>query len=359
MKKILSMLLTLIMFLGLFVSCENEEISSSQSETKSETSSESESPSFIYDEEKNDSEAEKQDIYYEELSELGVCKSILDLSTEDFLVPNEWVPLLSPGWKYVIFTNYDEFVQILYPNQRNCVDATIFEDNVVFATLHYSDESLPFECVGYRDLVIEGTTLMLERDCVPREESSKDLICKNFYIIPKSEFGETSPKDIAKIKVNDDTFPSNEENDSDLENQDIYYEELSELEFDLFSYPDELNPFPPANWKYAIFTNYDELAQELSADQNDNFDATIFENNVVLATTYTSGGTIFFGYTGYRDLVIEGTTLMLECDCLLTEEAYGHFMSKNYYLIPRSEFGNISLESITEIKVNINTIPKD
>ncbi len=359
MKKFLSILLALTFCFGILVSCDDNESSSSESKA----SSESESHSFIYDEEssseESSTESEKQDIYYEELSELGVCKSILELLVEDFLVPNEWAPPLSPGWKYVIFTDYDEFVQILYPWQRNSVDATIFEDNVIFATLHYSDESLPFECTGYRDLVIEGTTLLLERDCAPSEESSKDLIYKNYYIIPKSEFGETSPEDITKIKVNDDTFPSNVEDDSDLENQDIYYKELSELEFDLFSYPDEFNPFPPAGWKHVIFTNYDELVQELPEGQKDNFDATIFEENVVLATTYTSGGTIFFGRTGYRDLVIEETTLLLECDCLLTEEAYGHFMSKNYYLIPRSEFGNVSPESITRIKVNINTISKD
>ena len=359
MKKILSILLALTFCFIALISCGNEENSSSQSEMNSESSSESESPSFIYDEEESNSEAEKQDIYYEELSELKVCKSILELLVEDFLVPNEWFPLLSPGWKYVIFTNYDEFVQILYPNQRNCVDATIFEDNVVFATLHYSDESLPFECVGYRDLVIEGTTLMLERDCEPREESSKDLICKNFYIIPKSEFGETSPEDIAKIKVNDDTFPSNEENDSDLENQDIYYEEIVDFRFKAILNVDEFTPLPKEGWEYAIFTNYGDFAKKLTANEKENFDATVFEDNVVLVATHHIEEAILFKYLGYRDLTIDGTTLTIERDRIPIEEERGLFECRNYYIIPRSEFGNISPESITEIKANTTTLPMD
>ncbi len=351
MKKIVSILLALILCVGLLVSCGNEENSSSQSESGEKTSSFSEELSG----EETNLESEKQNIYYEELSKLRICEEKSEFTSENSLTAEEWMLLFEKEWNYLIFANYNEFSNVLYTNeQKNHIDKTIFEDNIVFVTIYNSKEWIFYDYLGYRDISIDGTTLSIECDRARIDETSGGLICINYYIIPKSEFGETSVESITEIKVNNNKISSNNENE-----ENIYYEEIVDFRFKAILNVDEFTPLPKEGWEYAIFTNYGDFAKKLTANEKENFDATVFEDNVVLVATHHVEEAILFEYLGYRDLTIDGTTLTIERDRIPTEEERGLFECRNYYIIPRSEFGNISPESITEIKANTTTLPMD
>lgn len=138
MKKILSMLLTLIMCLGMLVSCGNEESSSSQSETKSESSSESIVQSEFTGEES------KSEIPSETQSETILDDNVLNNITRDTFANayQSWI-----GWYYetgivdgeydgmfvcakAIFT-YEEFQKGAIDDRPTGITEQTFEDNFV------------------------------------------------------------------------------------------------------------------------------------------------------------------------------------------------------------------------------------
>ena len=116
-----------------------------------------------------------------------------------------------------------------------------------------------------------------------------------------------------------------------------------------------------SEWNYSIFTSYDEFLKSdwAGKDNKENIDKTIFDDFVILEATYSNYDYGDPGdHVGYRNLSIEQTTLILECDYIEDDDKLFYYYYADYYAIPRSEFGKVSPESITEIKVNINTIEK-
>ena len=129
MKKILSILLALIMCLGLFVSCGNDENSSSQSETKSESSSESGEESPSGNEEQSEIKEGTQGLKYLSLPDatlevfVGTARYV-----ENIVIPEEYngakvTKIAEDGFK-----NLGSLKSISIPDTVTSIGARAFEN---------------------------------------------------------------------------------------------------------------------------------------------------------------------------------------------------------------------------------------
>ncbi|MBQ8739441.1 MAG: hypothetical protein IJZ04_08090 [Clostridia bacterium] len=210
MKKFLSMLLTLIMFLSLLVSCGNEEISSSQSETKSESSSES----IVQSE--STGEESKSEIPSETESETILDDNVLNNITRDTFANayQSWI-----GWYYetgieegecrhgmfacakAIFT-YEEFQKGAIDFRPTGITEQTFEDNFVLVIRGCEGHIRSYD-IHYTDFKKEGDYYTLTYNRISPKDGEVSEAVQEFCdvcIIPKELCNDTNPQIIKVIE---------------------------------------------------------------------------------------------------------------------------------------------------------------
>ncbi len=134
MKKFLSILLALVMCLGLFVSCNNEEQPSNQ-------------------------ENEETVKYYKKMSGIEYIGD--DMPTRD----NNGATGLPFGSYYKLILTYDDFLESFSDTDK--IDANFFDKNFLYVICHYSTGTLrssdEYE-IGYRNFYIDNKTAYLTLD---------------------------------------------------------------------------------------------------------------------------------------------------------------------------------------------------
>ncbi|MBR2295932.1 MAG: hypothetical protein IKA43_00820 [Clostridia bacterium] len=176
MKKLLSMLLTLILCLGVFVSCNDETPSQSSSEI-----------------EKSVEFSEWEGVYYSKIEGMNYIG-------EDLPSRENMEPTIQTGIYYRLVESYEELLTVATPNDS--INSDFFSQNAIFVLCEYSSNRISYDFKGIHNFSVDDgvATVIYEKFLSNNRVSFGDSISTLFFSIPKKELGNTDIKQINIIE---------------------------------------------------------------------------------------------------------------------------------------------------------------